>query len=292
MSSYANLVPFSGSLASLLNQWFFSLPFSFWFLVLMMAVIAFVSYLTRQLTLGGSIAAFLVGFFTTWILGFGALASLMLFFLSAAVLSKLARRIAGKNSEKIQKKGGCRDSLQVFANGGMALLAALLYAFAPSPVTLVMFGAGVGEAASDTFAGEVGILSKAKPVSIITGRPMKAGLSGAVSGLGTGAGLLGAVLLALCWMGNFFPLDGKSVSYASVVAVGSFFGCLMDSVLGATLQAHYYDEEKDLLTEHSMMEGKKLPLVRGIGWIDNDVVNLMSNVISVILAGSLALVLG
>jgi uncharacterized membrane protein len=47
-----------------------------------------------------------------------------------------------------------------------------------------MFGSAVGEAASDTFASEVGILSKTKPVSIITGRPMTPGLSGAISPLG------------------------------------------------------------------------------------------------------------
>lgn len=292
MSVYANLVPFSGSLAALLNQWFFSLPFAFWLLVFIMAFIAIASYVTKQLTLGGSIAAFLVGFIPTWILGFGALVSFMLFFISAGVLGKLAKRMGASNPDKIQKKGGCRDSIQVFANGGMALLCAIIYAFAPSPITLVMFGAGIGEAASDTFAGEVGILSKSKPVFIITGKPMKPGLSGAVSGLGTASGMLGAVLIGLCWMGSFLPLTLTSVFYASVVSIGSFFGCIMDSVLGATVQAHYYDEEKDLLTEHPEVEGKKLPLVRGIRWIDNDVVNLMSNVIAVMLAGSLALVLG
>ncbi len=60
----------------------------------------------------------------------------------------------------------------------MALVSALLYALNPSIPFLVMFGASVGgEAASDTFASEVGILSKTKPVSIITGRPMTQALA-------------------------------------------------------------------------------------------------------------------
>lgn len=58
MSVYANLVPFSGSLAALLNQWFFSLPFAFWLLVFIMAFIAIASYVTKQLTLGDRLQLF------------------------------------------------------------------------------------------------------------------------------------------------------------------------------------------------------------------------------------------
>jgi len=83
MIDYANLVPPTGSLASLFNTFFFALPFAFWVLVGIMAVVAISSYFTKQLTLGGAVAAFLVGFGTTWILGFGGLATLLLFFISA-----------------------------------------------------------------------------------------------------------------------------------------------------------------------------------------------------------------
>lgn len=287
-----NLVPNSGSFTAMFDQWFFAGPYSVLLLALLMLVIALVSYVVRQLTASGAVAAFLVGFGTTYLLGFGALALLMLFFLAAGVLSKIAKRRSKVDALKIQAKGSRRDGMQVFANGGMALVAAVLYYFSPSMVVLVMFGASIAEAASDTFAGEVGILSKTKPVSIITGRPMKPGLSGAVSALGSLAGLLGSALIALSWMGNFLPLTAKGFAYASVVAVSGFFGCLMDSVLGATVQAHYYNKESDSLTEHPLLNGEKLPLVRGFGWIDNDLVNLMSNVIATLLAASLALVVG
>ncbi|NLK06123.1 MAG: DUF92 domain-containing protein [Spirochaetales bacterium] len=292
MSRYANLVEPNGSLASLFNQVFFSLPFAFWALALIMLVVSGASYRSKQLTLGGAVAAFLVGFIPTYVLGFGALATLLLFFIAAGVLGKIAKRIGTFDVMKIQKKGGTRDAVQVYANGFMALLAGLLYALNPSIPFLVMFGSAVGEAASDTFASEVGILSKTKPVSIITGRPMTPGLSGAVSPLGLASGLLGAVLIGLCFWGCFLPITPKSAAYASVVALSSFFGCLIDSVLGATLQAHYYDEVNDRITERSEVDGRTLPLERGIRWIDNDMVNFMSNVIAAVFGMSMSLLVG
>lgn len=291
MSEFANLVPATGSLASYFNEFFFSFPFAFWALVLIMLVVSISSYAARQLTFGGAVAAYLVGFGPTWVLGFGALTTLLLFFMAAGVLGKLAKRAISFDVMKIHKKGGRRDAAQVYANGLMALVSALLYAFNPSLPFLVMFGSAVGEAASDTFASEVGILSKTKPVSIITGRPMKAGLSGAVSPLGLASGLVGAVLIALCMWGCFLPITAKSALAASVIALSSFFGCLLDSVLGATVQAHYYDEVNDRITERPVVDGRVLPLERGLRWVDNDVVNLVSNVVSAILGMSLALII-
>lgn len=290
MSEYANLVPATGSLASWFNAFFFSFPFAFWALAVVMLIVATSAYCARQLTRGGAVAAFLVGFGPTWILGFGALATLLLFFLSAAVLGRLAKRVISFDVMKIHAKGGRRDAVQVFANGLMALVAALLYASNPGLPFLVMFGSAVGEAASDTFASEVGVLSKTKPVSILTGRPMEAGLSGAVSPLGLASGLLGAVLIALCMWGCFLPMNARSALAVSVIALSSFFGCLLDSVLGATVQAHYYDEVNDRITERPVVDGRILELERGLKWVDNDTVNLVSNVASAILGMSLVLI--
>jgi len=287
-----NLVPASGSFTNMFDLWFFDLPYSFWYVALIMLLFSLVSYKARQLTVSGAAVAFFIGFGITYLLGFGALTTMLLFFLFAGVLSKFSKIRSKVDADGIQKKGSRRDGMQVFANGGMALVAAVLYALSPSMVALVMFGSSVAEAASDTFAGEIGILSRSEPVSIITGRKMKPGLSGAVSALGSVAGLLGALFIALYWMSNFLPLSGKSLAYASIVAASGFFGCLMDSALGATVQAHYYDQEGDCLTEHPTVGGRELPLERGIRWVDNDLVNLMSNVIATLLAASLVLVIG
>ncbi len=286
-----NLVAHNGSLAALLDSWFFSIPFSFWLLFGLMALISIASYAARQVTLSGALAAFLVGFGTTWILGFGALATLLFFFITAGVLSKVSKRARGKEIEILQARGGRRDAMQVFANGLFALIAAFLYARGQDPAFLVMFGASVAEAASDTFAGDVGVLSRRNPVSIITGRPMKRGLSGAVSPLGLASGMLGAILIALTVWSLLLPPVWASLKEVSLIAVAAFFGCLIDSVLGATVQAHYWDEERDTLTEHAHRSGAPLRLERGLRWIDNDVVNLLSNATASLLAVSMLAIL-
>ena len=64
----------------------------------------------------------------------------------------------------------------------------------------------------------------------------------------------GALFIALYWMSNFLPLSGKALAYASIVAASGFFGCLMDSALGATVQAHYYDQEVTALQNTLLSE--------------------------------------
>lgn len=281
-----------------LNKLLHSLPFPWSLLVLclVMFIIALLAWKAKQLTVSGAVLAWVEGVCIAWCLGFEGLAVMLLFFLSAAVIGKFSKRLhATRGVFHIQKKSGARDWMQVIANGAPATAAALLYLVDPTPFALVMFGAGVAEAASDTWAGEIGILSKQDPVSILTMKPVTPGLSGGVSVLGTLGGVAGAVLIAVFWLGCFavFGTGGFSrwIGYGSLVAVGGFSGCLMDSLLGAVAQAHYWDDERQQLTEHEIVDGRKLELSRGLRWVDNDIVNLMSNLFGVLLAGGLSFVI-
>ena len=287
MSDWALLVQPTSSLTSLFDRWFFALDGALWILVGIMAVVVIAAFVARQLTFGGAVGAFLVGFFPTWILGFGALFSLLFFFIATAILGKISKRLRKVDVEKIHQKTGSRDVVQVFANGLMALLAALLFTARQNPAYLIMFGAAVGEAASDSFASEVGILSKQQPVSILTGRPMDRGLSGAVSALGLVAALMGALLVAVVVSSSYFEVGAERFRrHRSSPDI--LFGCLLDSVLGITLQAHYWDEAAKRITEKPTINGRVLPLARGVRWIDNDMVNLISNISSALLALALA----
>lgn len=261
---------------------YFSLPFSMRLVIALAAVlvIGLIAYWKRQLNLSGVVAAVVMGAAATVMGGFSSLSLYLFFLISAAVIGKLSKRIRGL--DRIHKKGGRRDAVQVLANGGAALAAMLIHAFDSSPVYLAVFTACLAEACSDTWASEIGVLSKSEPVSILTFTKVPKGLSGGVSLLGTCSAMLSSILYGIF---AFSCYDGINLSLVMVVIFSSFAGVMTDSVLGATLQAHFYDEKEDIITEHSRdREGNALKLVRGLRFMDNDMVNLTSNIITFLLA--------
>lgn len=223
-----------------------------------------------------------------YFLNFGGWVILLLFFLTSNVLGRLSR--SQVDTSAIQKKGGPRDWAQVGANGVLAGGAALFYALGGGTLALVMFGASVAAATSDTWASEAGVLSRTPPVSITTFRVVPRGMSGGITWLGTMSSIVGSLVIALAWYATFVPYnDRSSLFLASIVALSGVVGAFVDSLLGATLQGHYWDPDKKQITEHSAIDGKKLELCRGVRWIDNDVVNFLSNAIAVMVGGGLSL---
>ncbi|MDY4888424.1 MAG: DUF92 domain-containing protein [Sphaerochaetaceae bacterium] len=266
----------------ILDNLLFSIEFP-WSLVLifgLMLVLCLVFIKAKALTVSGGFAALAVGIGCLWCLRFEGLLVLLFFFLSAGVLGKLSQ---GQKKGNYEKKEGARDAVQVFANGFLALLGALGYYFTNDSVFLVIFSAGMAEANSDTWAGEIGRLSKRQPVSIRNLQPVEKGLSGGITALGIIGGFLGSATVSLL-VGILFPIP-KIWMLVSMVCLAGFFGCLVDSLLGAFAQALYLDDKTDLLTERDKdQDGRPFELVRGLRWIDNDMVNFMSNLFAVVLA--------
>ena len=260
-------------------QW----PWSLVAVAFILAVVAILAYVARSLDAGGALCAFVMGVTVLWTTRFAGFLLFMLFFISCNIVGKISKRLRAKDrsSEIREKKGSRRDIMQVVANGLMATLAALLWFFTSKTAALVMFGAAVAEATSDTFAGEVGKLSKKSPVSILTMRQVPKGMSGGVTALGMVGAALSAFVIALFWYVSF---SGVSFYEAALVWVLGFAGAVIDSYLGAGVQALYYDPETGEFTEKEERDGRRLELSRGIRWIDNDMVNLMSNTFSAVFA--------
>jgi uncharacterized protein (TIGR00297 family) len=255
-------------------------------------LLGLVSWRLRWLTVNGAMSAVLVGSGVLHFTGFGGWLLLMLFFLTANVLGKIARAATPPAAEGIQKKGGRRDWAQVMANGGLALSAALFYGMEGGTLALVMFGSAIAASTADTWAGEVGILSRKPPVSITSFQRVPTGLSGGISLLGTLSGLLGSLLIAIAWYGAF-ALDSNLswVFLTSIITIAGFSGMIVDSLLGATLQGHYWDPERNQITEHDQRDGQRFELCRGVRWIDNDMVNFLSNAIAVLIGSGLSLII-
>jgi len=271
-----------------LNALIFGLPWPLapLSILLLMCLVALAAYLKRHLTLSGCTAAVLLGFAVTWCLRIEGLLLFLFFYVFSNIAGKIrkARTVPGRD---IEQKSGARDSSQVLANGLMAALAAVYWYYSASTQALVMFGAAVAEALSDTLAGEIGRLSYAKPVSIITRRPVENGVSGGVTALGTFAGFCASASVAMLWCA-FLRTDNYMV-LAIFVCLGGFSGCIADSVLGGMVQAIYTDREGRHTEKPYDADGNPNALVRGLRWMDNDMVNFISNTFAVVLATGLSL---
>jgi uncharacterized protein (TIGR00297 family) len=192
---------------------------------------------------------------------------LFAFLLSGSLLTRLATGASPRRSAR-----------QVVANGGIAALAALLGRWPEAAGALAA-------ATADTWATEIGTFSPSPPRLITTGAPVAPGRSGGITPLGTAGGMAGALALAaisalvapvLGWRG------------AAAAAVGGTVGMLVDSLLGATVQARFACPVCGMATERAAGEAchGSVELVRGVGWLDNDAVNLAGSLAGALLAGA------
>ncbi len=229
------------------------------------------------------LALFAAGGFLFWCL-MGA------FFVSSTLLTRMGRQ-RKRSLERLHEKGGRRDGAQVLANGGAGLVAAILFAATGTDFFATALAAAFAEAAADTWASELGVLGRKRPVSILNLQPVEPGTSGGVSPAGTAASAAGAGFVAFVFAGIRF-LQGVPIPRllvpAVIIAAAGFAGALLDSVLGATVQAAYRDPETGEYTERRRSAGRPNLLIRGIPIMTNDAVNLAGTVSAAVLGGLLA----
>lgn len=244
-------------------------------------IIAYTAYLKKSLTVDGSIGAVLLGsliYITTSFFGVGIM---IVFFISASLLSSFKKQ-AKEGVAKQFEKTGCRDIFQVFANGGIGLLFSILYYKTQNVSYLIALAISYAAANADTWSTELGVLNKRSPISLRTLKPVDKGTSGAVSLLGTISGLAGASLIGLFSILGL-KLANFNVDYLKcfiTISFGGFAGSIIDSILGATVQGIYYSKDQEKETEKKMEDGKQNDLIRGYSFIDNDVVNFVSILLS------------
>jgi len=273
------------------DAFLFSFPWPVTPLIILtlMVLIGVLSYVSKKLTASGAVAAVLLGFSVMWGLRIEGIVLFLAFFVLSNLAGKLRKR-QFSYGRKVETKEGARDWAQVFANGLMAAVASLWFLFSASAVAIVMFGAAVAEAFSDTLAGEMGRLSRSRPVSIITFRPVDSGMSGGVTAFGTMAGFAASAFIATLWA-LFFNIPGLTLA-ASFVCLGGFAGCITDSLLGALVQVLYRDKDGNWSEKPFDKAGNGNTYVHGIRWMDNDMVNFVSNTFACVFATGLYLIFG
>jgi uncharacterized protein (TIGR00297 family) len=212
---------------------------------------------TLAVAAGWDWAAVLITYFVT-----GALVTR---FRAATKIAVLGARVA---------KGGARDAMQVLANGGAFALAAIGDLAVGGDVWRLLACASLASSSADTWATELGTLSRSTPRSIISGKRTDAGPSGAVTALGLLAAIGGAGTVALVAV-----LAGWGSAAIVAALAGGVAGCLLDSLLGATVQARRWCPRCQLATEQPVHRcGVTTRVTGGVSWLDNDGVNAVSTV--------------
>ncbi|KAF0109930.1 MAG: hypothetical protein FD147_1985 [Chloroflexi bacterium] len=247
---------------------------------LIAALVVSVAYVLKMLTPSGTISAFILGVIVFGLGGLSWAIILILFFLSSSGLSLLFR--TKKNQvEKMYAKGSIRDYRQVLANGGVAGLFTIIHFFFPQSILpWIGFCAAFAAANADTWATELGIFNRRNPVLIVSGKSVEPGTSGAVSAVGTLAAASGALLIGLgswlVWPNDLlFTTSTSRIWFAGTIFFAGFSGSLVDSILGATLQAIYKCPNCQRETEKHPLHGCGIETtqIRGLIWMGNDWVN-------------------
>lgn len=240
------------------------------------AVVALVAWRARALTTSGAIAALIVGTCVFAAGGWAYAAVLFSFFIPSTLLSRIGR--SRKRDLVDIGKHGARDAWQVFANGGIAAICAVLSAMTHAHAIAAAFAAAFAAASSDTWGTEIGTLARSQPRSILTLKPLPVGLSGGITLIGTLAEIAGAVFVALvAWSLHVAPWW--------TVLIAGVAGAFADSILGATAQElRYCPQCKRNCETDPHICGSATTIVRGYSWISNDAVNFFCTATGAIIA--------
>ncbi len=254
-------------------------------------LIAGLAYWRGSLTGSGALAAIVVGTLTFGFGGWQWGILLGVFFVSSSLLSHFKEEEKRASAEKFEK-GHRRDSGQVFANGGLGSLIALLSALVPTTVIsaeiwFYLFLGVMATVTADTWATELGTLSKRPPRLITTGRTVEIGTSGGISPLGTAISLLGGFVIGLT---AALITDLGWLPTLAAGALGGLSGSLFDSFLGATVQLIFWSDVRQKETEKPVeSDGTPNVPLRGWRWMNNDLVNLLASIVGGAVAVTTAL---
>jgi len=147
----------------------------------------------------------------------------------------------------------------------------------------------------DTLASELGVLSTTPPILITTLKTVPPGTNGAISILGTLASIAGGLLMGATFATSLLIENTNCREswidiFVTLVIYGGFagfFGSLVDSFLGATLQrTRYVVDSKLILQDHSETPtGSDVKVISGLNVLTNNQVNFLSSVLTAVTLG-------
>ncbi|NLL01464.1 MAG: DUF92 domain-containing protein [Mollicutes bacterium] len=178
-------------------------------------------------------------------------------------------------SDKIKKtkKDGTRNIKQMISNVLTATLCIILHYITDNNVFYIMYYCVIGSSLADTLASSIGTLSRKKPINIFTMKKIETGQSGGVSLLGIFASLCGGMIVGVIYL----EVDANFSNFLLISFMG-LCGSIFDSILGTIFEAKYQCIVCKKQVEEKKHCNKKTKLIKGFPMIDNNMVNLLSNI--------------
>ena len=158
-----------------------------------------------------------------------------------------------------------------------------------SATLLLMFLAHYSCATADTRASEVGILSQSQPrlVTSLFLRKVPHGTNGGATGLGLAFSAFGGLFIGVLYYrsSGFHRRDAVLIPLCMLFGV---VGSLLDSILGATVQATFYSDERKCIVPRPDPADPSIKKICGVDIISNEAVNFYSILATMVLAALLS----
>lgn len=257
-----------------------------------LAYIAYRSHAHKSLTNSGIAAALITGSIHSLPPSNLFLILIVVFYLTSSKATKYKDEIKSKRTKTPVDKTSLTSShtqrthIQVLANSIVASALIIVLVFTKDERLQLILKAGVisqyAAVISDTWSSELGILSTTDPFLITNFQRVPPGTNGGVSKIGLLSGLVGASLIS--FVSVFTYPEGKFIHWVYFSLIG-LLGSVIDSILGAFLQASVVDKKDGLILEslggakisEEYMKGSKNELknLSGVDILSNNQVNVL-----------------
>lgn len=242
-------------------------------------MLALLAYIKKALDFKALLLAFIFSIIICYCGGLLSYLILCEVFLSTVISHKIKPKERQKINNELTEKNGAKDIFQIIANVGTSTILIIIYYLTHNNIFLVSFSCVMAESMADSLASDIGVLSKKKPLNILTFKRGEKGLSGNISGLGLIASLIGSIIIGLT-----FTIFKSSINYFIIIVLCGFIGALIDSLLGATIQAKYQCPKCHKTTEKKSHCFQPAVHIKGIKIINNDIINLISNILTCLIS--------
>lgn len=193
---------------------------------------AFCAWGVRAITAGAAFTGVVLTVVLCLAAGPGALFPVFVVFLLTYLTTRIGRRKKERLGTAERRRG--RGALQILANVGTSTLCAapLLGTGHARYILLAGASAALAEAAGDTVSSELGQAFGGTPRLITTFRCVTPGQDGGITAAGTLFSMIAIYLVCAACQGSGLLLP----RYFWTVFAAAFFGTIVDSLLGATLE--------------------------------------------------------